>query len=57
MVNNTIYVWPHLGVEEGEPAAELDVSAALDAAPLRPQEDVLEVELHLVDHVRHLGNC
>ena len=43
-------------MEEGEPAVELDVRAALDAAPLRPQQNVLEVELHLVDHVRHLGN-
>ena len=41
-------------MEEGELSVDLDVGAALDAAALRPQEHVLEVQLHLVDHVRHL---
>ena len=42
-------------MEEGELSVDLDVGAAPDAAALRPQEHVLEVQLHLVDHVRHLG--
>ena len=44
-------------MEEGELALDLDVGAALDAAALRPQQHVLEVELHLVDHVRHLASA
>ncbi len=31
------------------------VGPAPEAAPLRPEEDVLEVELDLVDDLRHLG--
>ena len=44
-------------MEEGELALDLDVGPALDAAALRPQQHVLEVELHLVDHVRHLASA
>ena len=32
------------------------VSAALEGAPLGPEEDVLEVQLDLVDDVRHLDD-
>ena len=43
-----------LRVQERELAPDLDIGARLDRAPLRTQQHVLEVQLHLVDHVRHL---
>ena len=45
-----------LRVQERELAADLHVGARPDRAPLRAQQHVLEVQLHLVDHVRHLDD-
>ena len=45
-----------LRVQERELAPDLHVGARPDRAPLRAQQHVLEVQLHLVDHVRHLDD-